>query len=667
MGTFQITGAPKRKLQADPRGKAKIEAEKGETIITNTGLDNMIEHFTIGGEKHSNGGTPLDVPDGSFVFSMKKDLRIKDPEMLEFFGKNPKKPLMPGEIAKQYDINALKMKLKDPSIDAITRQSLLLTYKNMVVKLSALAIVQESLKGMPQGHTRMFDPFTERTGLEPKQLLGVTDEAQQAATTGGTPQMAFGGPTRADIPSLRKMAPGGNVTPFEGQPPYQEWEAYTPKGAKQLNAYLKMYGLPTVDENKVSKKAMQDMVNQLQLKIINANPELVYDYMTTNPDGSHQPNNKLEGILQSKGYTPDKAGLAKAMQEGKVSKEEVLQGYNDQKWWYRAVTSEKQRLDKDAYDKFMKENPNGIRQGDHVYFRDQKNPENYIAYYTDENGNPTTPVIPDPKKPEQPLTVSAQHLGEGIQQQQNMDFYIQDKNNLKNIMRKRSRLKKYEDFTPTPELGFVDQAYYSPEQAIHAIGSQLSSGVAGQTAFMTPQAQTANFLQMQGNAFNQAAQEISRYADMNVQAYNNERMLNTEIANKKAMINSESARNSHVGRINSEKSWTRDLNALDDMLTAGINKAISNRADRINLERTVGEQYKIDPNTGIAYFANGKPVTPTMNQDPDLATEINDLMTKVPGMTSETATKAIMAQRSGKWTLDPASSDNVTTPNELPS
>jgi hypothetical protein len=676
MGTFQITGTPKRTIQADPRGQSKIEAEKGETIVTNTGLDGLIEHFTIGGEKHSKGGTPLDVPDGSFVFSMKKTLKIEDPQMLEFFNKNPKKPLMPGEIAKQYDVNAIKMKIKDPNIDSITKESLMLTYKNMIVKLSALAVVQESLKGTPQGHSKMFDAFTERTGLEPAALLGVTAQNKQTAEAGAAPVMAFGGGVnRRALPKFDNLAKvdgtkpypvvgsGVNNTPNEGRPPYEEWEAYTPKGAKQLNAYLKIYGIPLVNESKPNRKEMEDAVNRMQIQMINKNPELVFDYMTKNADGSHQPNNKLETLIPQ-GYTKDKAGLTKALADGKLDKQTILNGYNDQKWWYRAVTAEKQYMDKAKYDAFIKENPNGIPQGEYVYFLDEKDPENYIAYYTDKNGNPTT-VVPDAKKIDEPMKIDAQTLGQGIQQQQNMDFYIQDKNNLKNIARKRSRLKKYEDFSPNPELGFVDQAYYSPEQAIHAIGSQLATGVDGQTAFMTPQSQTANFTQMQGNAFAQVAQEIGKYADLNVNAYNQERMLNTEIANKKAMLSAENAHSSQASRINNEKSWTRDLNALDDMLTSGINKAISHRADRLNMERSIGEQYKIDPNTGIAYYDKGKAVTPTNGTEKDMADEINEMMSKVAGLSATDATRAVLAQRSGKYVLDASASDNVTMPSEL--
>jgi hypothetical protein len=37
--------------------------------------------MNIGGEKHSNGGTPLNVPEGTFVFSDTKKMRIKDPEI----------------------------------------------------------------------------------------------------------------------------------------------------------------------------------------------------------------------------------------------------------------------------------------------------------------------------------------------------------------------------------------------------------------------------------------------------------------------------------------------------------------------------------------------------------------------------------------------------------
>jgi len=106
------------KLSAVPRDEANVEAEKGETVVGDVNNDGYLEHFDIGGKPHTQGGTPLNLPSGSFIFSNTDNLRITDPNTLENFGKrkNKGKGYTPAEIAKQYDINSHIQTLKDKNI-----------------------------------------------------------------------------------------------------------------------------------------------------------------------------------------------------------------------------------------------------------------------------------------------------------------------------------------------------------------------------------------------------------------------------------------------------------------------------------------------------------------------------------------------------------------------
>jgi len=65
----QDTGNVGQSISAVPRDQATIEAEKGESIIGDYNNDGYMDHFSIGGEKHAQGGTPLAAPKGSFIFS----------------------------------------------------------------------------------------------------------------------------------------------------------------------------------------------------------------------------------------------------------------------------------------------------------------------------------------------------------------------------------------------------------------------------------------------------------------------------------------------------------------------------------------------------------------------------------------------------------------------
>ena len=52
-----------------PRDEANIEAEKGETAYGDFDGDGLLEHKDIPGKLHKDGGTPLKVPEGTFIFS----------------------------------------------------------------------------------------------------------------------------------------------------------------------------------------------------------------------------------------------------------------------------------------------------------------------------------------------------------------------------------------------------------------------------------------------------------------------------------------------------------------------------------------------------------------------------------------------------------------------
>ena len=139
-------------IQEVPREEANIEAEDGETLYGDLDGDGFLEHMKIGGERHYNGGTPLNVPEGTFVFSDTAKMKIKDPEVLKFFGLPAKKGgYTPAEIAKRYDVNKYKAIIEDENADETDKTTASLMVKNLQAKLSKLAMVQESMKGFPQG------------------------------------------------------------------------------------------------------------------------------------------------------------------------------------------------------------------------------------------------------------------------------------------------------------------------------------------------------------------------------------------------------------------------------------------------------------------------------------------------------------------------------------
>jgi hypothetical protein len=171
------TGQPKLKaskyITAVPREEANLEAEGGETVYGDINGDGMPEHKTIKGPRHSGGGVPLSLPDDTFIYSDFRGMNMKDPNILNKFGKGStgKKSYTPAELAKQYDIEKYRKILEDSDSDSIDRKTAELMIKNYTQKLGALALAQEAKKGFPQGIPAAAKPYMEVNGIKEDALI----------------------------------------------------------------------------------------------------------------------------------------------------------------------------------------------------------------------------------------------------------------------------------------------------------------------------------------------------------------------------------------------------------------------------------------------------------------------------------------------------------------
>ena len=81
-------------LQPVPRDEANVEAEKNETVLTDADQDGFYELYNIGGKRHSQGGTPLNLPEQSFIFSDTRKMKFTKEELKEL-GVSSSKRLTP--------------------------------------------------------------------------------------------------------------------------------------------------------------------------------------------------------------------------------------------------------------------------------------------------------------------------------------------------------------------------------------------------------------------------------------------------------------------------------------------------------------------------------------------------------------------------------------------
>jgi hypothetical protein len=174
--------------------KANVEAEKGEFLFKFDagGI------FKIAGKKHSQGGTPLKVDSGDFIFSNDKKLAItkKEAEVfkLKFSerGKHLNTPakLLDKEIdAKKY--NKFLAVLNDPNADPISKTTAQLMLGKYMEKIGQLGYLQEAKKNFPQG----LPTFAEGTApVYANEVKDAEDKAKMFAKQGGTylPQAQLG-------------------------------------------------------------------------------------------------------------------------------------------------------------------------------------------------------------------------------------------------------------------------------------------------------------------------------------------------------------------------------------------------------------------------------------------------------------------------------------------
>lgn len=185
---------------------ATYEAERDEVIVGDMDRDGMAEMLVFGGKPHSKGGTPA--KEEGFIFSNTKALKLKG-EIVSKFGKTPnKKGYTPADLAKQYDLNKYKAIIDDPNGDPLAKKTAKLMLDNYNNKLADLAMVQESMKGFPQG---IPDIAQEKYGQQPQ--LTQPQVGPQAAY-GGMYKMQTAGQTPSWFnPWMKSNTEKGRTSP----------------------------------------------------------------------------------------------------------------------------------------------------------------------------------------------------------------------------------------------------------------------------------------------------------------------------------------------------------------------------------------------------------------------------------------------------------------------
>ena len=192
-------------LKPVDREAANLEAEKGEVALTDTSGDGVFELYNIGGKRHSEGGTPLSLPDQSFIYSDTRGMLLTKDEM-KSLGIEEKKRITPAKAAKKFPLNKYIETLEDETSDKIAVETAEQMINKNKIMLSQIAFIQESKKDFENGLPLAAFPYLMAKGVDPQQFQQKIDQINAEKNPEQQPQQGM----------VQGMPPQGMMPP---QPP----------------------------------------------------------------------------------------------------------------------------------------------------------------------------------------------------------------------------------------------------------------------------------------------------------------------------------------------------------------------------------------------------------------------------------------------------------------
>ena len=161
-------------LSGVPREDANIEAEGGETVLTDLNNNGDFGLYNITGPRHSQGGVPMFLPEQSFIYSDTPKLKFSKDEMSEFGMGGARKT--PAQISKKFGLNNYYGELDSQFSDDISSRSAELMLKKNMEDLSKLSFMQEAKKNFEDGVPLASHPFLLSQGLDPLEFTANVEQ-----------------------------------------------------------------------------------------------------------------------------------------------------------------------------------------------------------------------------------------------------------------------------------------------------------------------------------------------------------------------------------------------------------------------------------------------------------------------------------------------------------
>lgn len=604
-----------RTLKPVKKGEPRnAELEKDELAIGPFSFDGFPSIFVVGGKSHSQGGTPSNLPENSFIFSKDKSMKIDDEDILESFNKKPKESgYSPAEIARQYNINKFRKVLSDPNSDKMQRETSEDMIKNYNEKLGKLALAQESIKGFPNNVPFVAIPYLESMGIDAAQFVNQGHNQNSESPLPSQEEMPMqkkGGQLKIRITKTPNaiLQKGGPTQP-KGQEFAYNKEFYT-DFANRLGTDISAILPSTLGDQR-------GMVNNLQ-GALGANvfgrkdwtsPELFNDfksrnawYFEKNPKFDPSKKEDVKDFQQAYNEKAKTMGLKPYFNQGKGSKYSLDSKFGE-------VTYSVPNLEQKA--------------ASPVQLQTQQLP-------------PINQTLPDLQKPN--LNYS--------QPNQDNPFWTEDLINMAGVYGDLTRIKKYMPWQAGYDTVLPDPTFYDPTRELAASAEQ--SNIAGQAlgAFAGPQALSARLSSVQGQGLSNAANILGRYNNMNVGVANQFEQMQTDITNNSNINRANQATSLYDKTVATNQAFDNSKTMARQNFRQSLINSWNNRGNTQALN-SMNKQYRVDPTTGFVEFT-GVPGELNPNQQSQQAIDIyNDIRSR-PGMTDTAATDIFKAIFLGK-------------------
>jgi hypothetical protein len=579
-----------------PREIANIEAEAGETIVkpSDNGILNM---YKIGGKRHSEGGTPLQAGGGDFIFSDTKDMKIKDPAILESFGMSYKKGgYTPAKISKKFNLNNpdIQKTLNDPTADIIARSTAKRMYDNNLSQLGKLALVQEARKGFPQGPPSISMPYMQKVGMDPSMFMPDVMTPQDAqvsmgkAQNGQTFEYSTYDPELVKI--LNTLDPSLNV-PQEG---FEKLQTTTKQGTfgrfnpEQASQNWSWYGPINWSDPSQVGKAMRMYNSEMFNRFINA---------------GYSPQ-EAKGFLNKIGFDPTKtSGVPNALDEkaGKFFETRVL-------------------------------------------FNVPKKKVDVAPTKQDEVGSYTQDPL---------VAANVARPSAGV--------YPQDLMNLGLALGNRLGINKYMPYdVAMPQPMLMDPTFYDPSRELAANAEMANLVTQNLGQFAGPQALSSRASQIQGSGLKGAADILGRYNNLNVGVANQFEQSNKALINDFNMKNALAKSNYYDKTVIANQQYDNAKRTANAEINQQATNAITNNA-MTQVLNTLYPEFAINPaiGGGLSFVPNQRSLSGSSQQSqPSIESLRKFYAENFPNLSKEDIDKELIKRFNGSGSSNKSDSRN---------